>query len=302
MTYGGIRWTRLKEFAPAAAMIAAMIAAAVTAATIPHAPPAEKPVTAPAPAAQPEAKPEEAPSTDVSIEVNIPATELTLFEGGGPLFRRKVAIGQGVYPTPEQESFIKRVEWNPWWFPPPNAPWARGAKPTPPGPGNPLGMVKMPLSEEILFHGTNKEWSVGRAASHGCMRMLNRDATELAWYLQERFSEKRDPALRDLYAKNRGTTYRVELTTPVPVTIVYRPVLARNDLLTFYPDHYNRVAGRHKAAIITELLRAGYEIDGLDEVLVDRLAGSWPQGVEVPIEKLMRMRPPPDLSEAAICD
>ncbi len=262
------------------------------------------PTKAPAPeaAARPTPEVEAEPVTEVEIEVNIPATEMTLFEGGAPLFRRRVAIGQGVYPTPEQESAIKRIEWNPWWFPPPEASWAKGAKPTPPGPGNPLGLVKMPLSSEILFHGTNKDWSVGRPASHGCMRMHNSDVSELAWYLQERFSEKRDPALRELYAKNRGTTYRVELTTQIPVRLFYRPVMARNDVLTFYPDHYNRVAGRKKAAIITELIRAGFDISNMDDAVVDGLATSWPTGTQVPIERIVMERHPPELHEAASCE
>ena len=29
------------------------------------------------------------------------------------------------------------------------------------------------------IHGTNKPWSIGRAASHGCFRMFNRDVEEL---------------------------------------------------------------------------------------------------------------------------
>jgi lipoprotein-anchoring transpeptidase ErfK/SrfK len=29
------------------------------------------------------------------------------------------------------------------------------------------------------IHGTNKPWSIGQAASHGCVRMYNQDAAEL---------------------------------------------------------------------------------------------------------------------------
>jgi murein L,D-transpeptidase YcbB/YkuD len=231
------------------------------------------------------------PAADVSIEVNIPATELLLSEDGVPVFRRPVAIGQGVYPTPEQESAIQRIEWNPWWYPPPDAPWAKDAKPTPPGPGNPLGFVKMPLSGEILFHGTNKERSVGHAASHGCMRMYNRDIAEIAWYLQERFSEKADPALRELYRKNRSTTYRVELSTPIPVRLVYRPCVVREEQLSLYPDHYGKVWGRKKAAILTELIRAGYGVEEIDAALVEQLAKEWPMNAPVPVVELLREKP-----------
>jgi len=227
------------------------------------------------------------PTPEVFIEVNIPATELTLYEDGVPLFRRRIAIGQGIYPTPQQVSEIKRIEWNPWWYPP-DAPWAKNDKPTPPGPRNPLGVVKLPLSQEILFHGTNVPSSVGRPASHGCMRMHNDDASELAWYLQERFSEQRDPALREEYRKYRWKTFNVVLKKPVPVELVYRPVVARDGLLSFYRDHYNRVGRSHKAAIITELMRAGYEIDGMDDEKIEDLSLQWPVGKQVLIKKLLR--------------
>ena len=269
----------------------------------------------PAPSAQPGAEGDAAASAEesaapteevpprVSIEVNIPATEMTLYENDVPLFCRRVAIGSGVYPTPTFNAQIKRIEWNPWWYPPPDAAWAKNAKPTPPGPGNPLGLAKIPLSGDILFHGTNKEWSVGHPASHGCMRMFNRDVTTIAWYLQSHFSIKRDPALRDLYRKNRGTTYNVSLATPVPVELVYRPVEATNGSLLFYPDHYNRIAGRRKAAIIGELIRHGVNISNIDDAKVDALAKSWPErGARVTIESMLLSPPLVSLFDAPVCE
>lgn len=225
---------------------------------------------------------------DVYIEVNIPATELTLYENGVPLFRRKVSIGQGIFPTPEQESAIRRIEWNPWWYPPKNSWWARNEKDTPPGPNNPLGVVKMPISEGIMFHGTNKEWTVGRAASHGCMRMKNRDAKELAWYLQTRFSSKKDPSLKNLYAANRRTTYRVVLDVPVPVRLVYDPVVINHGLLSLYPDYYRRLGASSERAIISELIENDMDIKNLDEEKVDELTKHWQGGAMMtPIEDLM---------------
>ncbi len=295
-------WRR--ALSPAVFMAAAMALAILAAALRPaeeRAPAAPAPPPPPAAEEQPpeEARPE---VPQVSIEVNIPATEMTLYEGGNPLFRRRIAIGSGVYPTPEQESAIRRIEWNPWWYPPPDAPWARGAKPEPPGPGNPLGLVKMPLSDAIMFHGTNKDWSVGHPASHGCMRMHNREVTAIAWYLQERFSEKADPALLELYRRNRGTTYPVTLTTPVPVRLSYRPVVARDDVIAFYPDHYHRVAGRQKAAVVMALLRGGYELSVFDDAALARVAKEWPSGREVPLSELLHNAPRTAFSPAPGCD
>lgn len=278
-----------KHNAAPLAMLAAMALAAVLAVVWPHG-------NSPNSMLQPQAhtavrkaeKNQVERPPNVFIEVNIPATELVLYEDGVPLFIRRVAIGRGIYPTPQQVSEIKRIEWNPWWYPPPYASWAKNDKPTPPGPRNPLGLVKLPLSGDILFHGTNAAWSVGRAASHGCMRMHNRDVTEIAWYLQQLFSDQRDPALREEYRKYGWKTFRVPLAKPVPVRLVYRPVVARDGELRFFNDYYHRVAGNPKAAIITELLRAGYDIDGMDDEKIEKLAKEWPKDRAVSIRSLLR--------------
>lgn len=239
--------------------------------------------------AQPEVAAPPAPVyPDIRILVNIPATELTLYENGIPIFTKPIAIGSGVYPTPEQESEITRIEWNPWWYPPPGAAWAAGEKPHPPGKGNPLGPVKMPISQAILFHGTNKEWTVGRPASHGCMRMYNADAQELAWYLQSRLSQKNDEGLRETYKKHSKTTYVVQLDAPVPVRLDYEPVLVRNDALVMYPDYYGRLGRNRKAAVIERLVAASIALESIDDAKVTELIKKWPkQMTETPISSLL---------------
>ncbi|MEP6813150.1 MAG: L,D-transpeptidase, partial [Actinomycetota bacterium] len=64
------------------------------------------------------------------------------------------------------------VMWkNPWWYPP-ASPWAKGEKPVPPGPGNPLGTRWMGLSSPgVGIHGTPQDGSIGYSLSHGCIRM-----------------------------------------------------------------------------------------------------------------------------------
>jgi lipoprotein-anchoring transpeptidase ErfK/SrfK len=82
-----------------------------------------------------------------------------------------VATGQSSYPTP-LGSFHIAVMWrDPWWYPPPS-PWAKGLKPVPPGPGNPLGTRWMGLDVAAVgIHGTPDASSLGYSASHGCIRM-----------------------------------------------------------------------------------------------------------------------------------
>lgn len=87
-----------------------------------------------------------------------------------------VATGQSQYPTPIGRWHVV-VKWrNPWWYPP-NSAWAKGAKPIPPGPGNPLGTRWMGLSASgVGIHGTPDDASIGYSASHGCIRMHIPDA------------------------------------------------------------------------------------------------------------------------------
>jgi lipoprotein-anchoring transpeptidase ErfK/SrfK len=96
---------------------------------------------------------------------------LTLYNGMRTVRRFAVATGQTIYPTPLGR-FLIVVKWkNPWWYPP-ASPWAKGEKPTPPGPGNPLGTRWMGLSVPgVGIHGTPQDGSIGYSLSHGCIRM-----------------------------------------------------------------------------------------------------------------------------------
>ena len=88
------------------------------------------------------------------------------------LWRRfGVAVGQSAYPTPRGLFRIVTKQRNPWWYPP-DSPWAKGLKPIPPGPGNPLGTRWMGLNVSgVGIHGTPDAASIGYSASHGCIRM-----------------------------------------------------------------------------------------------------------------------------------
>jgi lipoprotein-anchoring transpeptidase ErfK/SrfK len=98
---------------------------------------------------------------------------LTLYNGMKRVRMFKVATGQNVYPTPLGRFQIV-VKWrNPWWYPPTNDDWAKGLKPVPPGPNNPLGTRWMGLSAPgVGIHGTDEPASIGYSLSHGCIRML----------------------------------------------------------------------------------------------------------------------------------
>jgi lipoprotein-anchoring transpeptidase ErfK/SrfK len=110
--------------------------------------------------------------------------ELRYYRGAKLVRKFGVATGQAVYPTPTGTFEIVDMQLNPWWRPP-DSPWARGEKPIPPGPGNPLGTRWMGLSAPgVGIHGTPDDASIGYSASHGCIRMHIPDAEWLFHHVE----------------------------------------------------------------------------------------------------------------------
>jgi lipoprotein-anchoring transpeptidase ErfK/SrfK len=102
---------------------------------------------------------------------------LRLYDGRRLIRTFPVATGQSIYPTPAGIWHIKDKQLNPWWYPPTYDAWAKGLKPVPPGPGNPLGTRWMGLNAPgVGIHGTDADTSIGYSASHGCIRMHVPDA------------------------------------------------------------------------------------------------------------------------------
>lgn len=91
-----------------------------------------------------------------------------------------VAIGAPGYSTPRGDWTIIQKRYMPSWGNPGSA-WAASMPAyIAPGPNNPLGTRALNLDASgIRIHGTNKDSSIGRAASHGCMRMHRWDIEDL---------------------------------------------------------------------------------------------------------------------------
>lgn len=197
------------------------------------------------------------------LKINVAARKLKLYDHSDKLIKTyDVAVGSGRFPTPLGPREMDQIVWNPWWLPPPSD-WARNDKPTPPGPRNPLGPVKMRLGSAILIHGTNKPQSVGHAASHGCMRMRSEEAQDIAWYIQTLASSRSDLALKDQYSKQRGRSFYVQLDQNVPVELYYDVVELSGGKLHVYQDVYWRV--RDKMSVVRQKLEAeGFKMEFLD--------------------------------------
>lgn len=117
----------------------------------------------------------------IRLEVSLSARELRVIEDGSTVVTYGVAVGRRKHPTPTGSFRTGDIVWNPSWTPPPTN-WAANKKYQPPGaPANPMQAVKIYFQAPYYFiHGTNDPDSIGEAASHGCIRMVPEDASELA--------------------------------------------------------------------------------------------------------------------------
>jgi L,D-transpeptidase ErfK/SrfK len=106
------------------------------------------------------------------IVISIPDRKLALMEDDTVLRVFDIAVGTPSTPTPSGEFQIVNQIPNPTWY--------HAGKVVPPGKQNPLGSRWMGLSAAGYgIHGTNAPASIGTAASHGCIRMHNRDVEQL---------------------------------------------------------------------------------------------------------------------------
>ncbi len=105
------------------------------------------------------------------IVVSLEDRKLALVENGTVQKIYTVAVGKPSTPSPEGTFTIERRVANPTYH--------HNGKTVLPGPGNPVGTRWMGLSKPGYgIHGTNEPKSIGKAASHGCIRMAKADLEE----------------------------------------------------------------------------------------------------------------------------
>lgn len=174
-----------------------------------------EPVTSPAGPERPVAV---APGT-LRLEIDQGARELYVYHQGERTRTYRIAVGQPTHPTPVGEFRIHQIDWNPDWTPP-DSEWAEGEQYTPPGhPNNPMGRVRLIYRRPYSIHGTEALESLGRAASHGSVRMANDDILVLARLVMQAGGVQRsDEWYADVVASPRRM-YEVELPNPVPLRI-----------------------------------------------------------------------------------
>ena len=123
------------------------------------------------------AKPAEADPIHRIVLVSIPDRKLAVMENGNVVATFPVAVGAAATPSPTGEfQIVNRVS-NPTYY--------RPGTVIPSGKDNPVGTRWVGLSQKGYgIHGTNAPRSVGHAASHGCIRLRNRDIEKLFTMVQ----------------------------------------------------------------------------------------------------------------------
>lgn len=206
------------------------------------------------------------------IVIDLADRTLFWFQKGALVARYPVGIGRIDWATPPGRYRIVGRREDPVWHVPPSVQEemrARGETVVPvvaAGPENPLGKYWIQLSAPGYgLHGTNAPASVGKYASHGCMRFLPA-------HIERLYREARD-----------GT----------PVEVVYEPVkLARDAIGAVYLEVHRDVYRGNR----TELVRVLDQIAaaGLtDAVDVTRVATAVERAWGVPEDvTLPRVTPP----------
>jgi lipoprotein-anchoring transpeptidase ErfK/SrfK len=106
-----------------------------------------------------------------TIVVSLEDRKLALLEDGKVVKVYPVAVGKPSTPSPTGNFTIARRVANPTY--------SHKGRIVPPGPQNPVGTRWMGLSVAGYgIHGTNEPKSIGKAASHGCIRMAKADLEE----------------------------------------------------------------------------------------------------------------------------
>ncbi|HET6791529.1 MAG TPA: L,D-transpeptidase family protein [Actinomycetota bacterium] len=117
-----------------------------------------------------------------TVVVHVDTNRLDLYEGFDVTHSWDVATAKPGWTTPVGEWSLYQKRENPTWYNPALDSWGAGMPAViPGGPGNPMGTRALYITAPglIRIHGTTSPDSIGRYASHGCIRMHNEQVEEL---------------------------------------------------------------------------------------------------------------------------
>jgi lipoprotein-anchoring transpeptidase ErfK/SrfK len=117
-----------------------------------------------------------------TLVVRLNENRLYVYDGFDVTRTFSVATAKPGYTTPNGDWTIYRKAENPTWYNPALDSWGADLPAViPGGPGNPMGTRALYITAPglIRIHGTTDDSSIGRYASHGCIRMHNAEIEQL---------------------------------------------------------------------------------------------------------------------------
>lgn len=161
------------------------------------------------------------PPPDLRLEVNVDERELYVYRNDQRIATHSVAVGMPEWPTRTGEWTIGQVVFNPRWTPPQDEEWAKDEEVKEPGdPENPLGRAQLVYDAPRSIHGTNEPESLGKAESHGSIRIANDVAVQLARMVMESGGAQRDESFFQQVRQNRRERVEVPIPNPIPIRVV----------------------------------------------------------------------------------
>ena len=125
-------------------------------------------------------------ATPVAVTISRDDRRVRVFHRGDLAQTYNVAVGEPKYPTPVGSFVVQTMQKNPTWNVP-DSDWAgelAGQVIKAGDARNPLVARWIGFNGSVGFHGTKSAGSLGRAASHGCVRMAPGDVIDLYKRLQ----------------------------------------------------------------------------------------------------------------------
>ncbi|HEY1782579.1 MAG TPA: L,D-transpeptidase [Roseiarcus sp.] len=160
---------------------------------------------------------------EVTIVVDKPARNVRVYDSDGKFLAFFPAtIGSEEKPAPSGDFKVNGVSWNPNYEYDPKFAWkgvtTKRKLRIGPGPNNPVGLVWIDLTAPTYgIHGTPAPSAIGKTQSHGCIRLTNWDAVELAGMVRPgdvvRFQDQDSPV--------------APLVETAPVSGTQQPALSR---------------------------------------------------------------------------
>lgn len=157
---------------------------------------------------------------NLRFEIDISDRKLRVFQGDKLTGTHDVAVGTSEWPTPTGSWEFHRVDLNPEWNPPKSEKWAEDEEQKAPGAAdNPMGRARLVYRMPNTVHGTDDLNSLGKASSHGSIRVANEVVVQLAEMLLKAGGSWEGPQWFQKMTTTRGEEYQIPLEQRIPVKV-----------------------------------------------------------------------------------